>query len=70
MIYQSTITQWRQVLESLMTDFQAGDSRIDPKNGLKTCNNSYCKLQSLCRVGELEQQRKTSLEEPPQEPSS
>jgi len=66
----ATTIQWRQVLERLMTDFQAGESRIDPKNGLKTCTNSHCKLQSLCRVGELEQLRKTSLKGPQQEPSA
>jgi len=66
----ATTARWRQVLERLMTDFQAGDTRIDPKSGLKTCSNSYCELQSLCRVGELEQQRKTSLKDPQQESSS
>jgi RecB family exonuclease len=66
----ATTAQWRQILERLMTAFQAGESRIDPKNGLKTCTNSYCKLQSLCRVGELDQLRKTSLKDPQQEPSA
>jgi probable DNA repair protein len=64
----ATITAWRQVLEGLMTGFQAGDTRVDPKNGLKTCSVTYCELQSLCRVGELERQRKTSREDRPQEP--
>jgi len=51
-----------------MTGFQAGDTRVDPKNGLKTCSVTYCELQSLCRVGELERQRKTRREDRPQEP--
>jgi len=53
-----TIEDWRQVLKRLMTEFLAGEAAIDPKHGLKTCENSYCKLQSLCRIGELEQRRK------------
>ena len=65
-----TIADWRQVLQTLMTDFLAGEAAIDPKHGLNTCNNSYCNLQSLCRVGELEQQRKTSGNDGQQEFSS
>lgn len=56
-----TIADWRRVLQQLMTDFLEGESAIDPKHGLKTCDNSYCKLQSFCRVGDLEKQRQISL---------
>ena len=65
-----TIADWRQVLQHLMTDFLAGESAIDPKQGLNTCNNSYCNLQSFCRVGDLEQQRKTNRSKEQQEFSS
>ncbi len=65
-----TIENWRQVLHHLMADFIAGETAIDPKAGLITCNNSYCKLQSLCRVGELEQLRKTNGQGTQQEPSA
>ena len=65
-----TIADWRQVLKNLMTDFLAGESAIDPKHGLNTCNNSYCNLQSFCRVGDLEQQRKTRRNKEQQEFSS
>jgi len=64
-----TIKNWRQVLHHLMTDFIAGETAVDPKDGLNTCNNSYCKLQSLCRVGELEQLRKTNVQNTQKEPS-
>ncbi len=57
-----TIENWRQVLHHLMTGFLEGEAAIDPKHGLKTCENSYCELQSLCRIGELEQVRKTRHE--------
>ncbi len=65
-----TIENWRQVLHRLMHDFLAGETAVDPKNGLITCSNSYCKLQSLCRVGELEQHLKTSGQDRRQESSS
>jgi ATP-dependent helicase/DNAse subunit B len=50
-----TIDNWRQVLHHLMAAFLAGDAPVDPKDGRKTCNSSFCELQSLCRIGELEQ---------------
>jgi probable DNA repair protein len=54
----STIVNWRQILQRLMADFLDGEAAIDPKNGRKTCDNSYCDLHSLCRIGELEQMQK------------
>jgi ATP-dependent helicase/nuclease subunit B len=62
-----TIESWRQVLHRLMADFLSGKAAVDPKNGRKTCENSYCELHSLCRIGELERiqktrRQKTSLE--------
>ena len=53
-----TIGQWRQVMHRLMSDFLAGHAAIDPKNGRITCRDSYCELQSLCRIAELEQLQK------------
>lgn len=55
----ATIENWRQILHRLMADFLNGEARIDPKTDLKTCDRTYCDLQSLCRVSELEQRRKT-----------
>ncbi len=54
-----TIDGWRQVLQHLMSDFLTGKAAIDPKNGRRTCSDSYCELQSLCRIGELEKLQKT-----------
>jgi len=45
-------------LGHLMADFLEGEAAIDPKDDDKTCDNSYCKLQPLCRIGELRQRRK------------
>jgi probable DNA repair protein len=65
-----TIEKWRQVLHQLMQNFINGNATVDPKHGLKTCSNSYCELQSLCRIGELEQQLKTGSKDQQQEASS
>jgi hypothetical protein len=53
-----TIESWRRTLHRLMADFLAGVATVDPKNGRNTCDNSYCELHSLCRIGELEQIQK------------
>ncbi len=63
----ATIADWRQILHHLMADFLAGEVAIDPKMGLKTCEDSYCKLQSLCRVRELLQRQKNNQGENNQE---
>jgi len=65
-----TIENWRQVLHHLMADFLAGKATIDPKHNLKTCDNSYCELQPLCRVGELDQRRKINRNSDRQEGSA
>lgn len=54
-----TISNWRIVLHGLMAEFLAGEARIDPKDGTSTCRNTYCELQSLCRIGELERLAKS-----------
>lgn len=66
----ATISAWRLVLERLVADFQAGHAAVDPKAGLNTCTNTWCELQSLCRVGELEQQRKIDEDSPQQGPAA
>jgi probable DNA repair protein len=63
-----TISNWRQVLHRLMRAFLAGEAMIDPKNGRKTCQNSFCELQRLCRIDELEGIA-TRLAEAPQDGS-
>lgn len=56
-----TIDNWRATILRLMSEFLKGDARIDPKSGLKTCQQSYCELQSLCRVGELVKRQQSNL---------
>jgi len=58
-----TIENWRQTLHQLMTGFLAGNAAIDPKGDTKICKKSYCELQSLCRVGELEKQARLIQEQ-------
>jgi len=69
-----TIETWRQVLHHLMADFLAGeaavDPKTDPKTGQRTCDKSYCELQSLCRVGELVQRQQTEQKNEQQEVST
>lgn len=54
-----TILRWRQSLHRLMTGFLEGDAIIDPKTKA-TCQNTYCQLQPICRVKELQQRQKAS----------
>jgi len=42
---------WERVLGKLASDFLAGRAAVDPKKRKQTC--AFCKLGSLCRVGEL-----------------
>jgi probable DNA repair protein len=69
-----TIETWRQVLHHLMVGFLAGkaavDPKTDPKTGQRTCDKSYCELQSLCRVGELVQRQKIERKNDRQEVSA
>jgi RecB family exonuclease len=50
-----TIRTWRETLERLMAAFLSGQAAVDPKDGERTCRDSYCELHSLCRVDELRQ---------------
>lgn len=56
---QLTIDNWRATLHRLMSEFIAGEAKIDPKSGINTCKQTYCQLQSLCRVGELVQRQQS-----------
>ncbi|NND44666.1 MAG: hypothetical protein HKN58_05045 [Xanthomonadales bacterium] len=49
-----TIANWRQVLHRLMADFLAGEAAVDPRNDRRTCAETYCQFQSLCRIDELD----------------
>ncbi len=59
-----TTARWRIVLHRLMADFLAGQAAVDPKDGTATCNNSFCELHSLCRIGELQNMAQTALHKP------
>jgi probable DNA repair protein len=58
----ATVKQWREVLHGLMADFLAGRAAVDPKDGRQTCDDSYCDLQPLCRIAELDQWRREGSE--------
>lgn len=56
-----TIADWKKTLHRLMSGFLEGDAEIDPKTEM-TCKNSYCELQPLCRIRELQQYSKVQLQ--------
>jgi ATP-dependent helicase/nuclease subunit B len=56
-----TIENWRHTIHKLMSEFLAGEASIDPKTE-NTCNQSYCELQSLCRIGEIKQRHKVQMD--------
>ncbi|MBL4868643.1 MAG: PD-(D/E)XK nuclease family protein [Pseudomonadales bacterium] len=47
-----TLSQWRDRLDSLATEFAQGYAEVLPKSLVKSCR--YCDLQPLCRVSEIE----------------
>lgn len=48
--WQTLITQWQAILESLAQAYQQAYAAVDPKKGPTSC--AYCDLQSLCRIAE------------------
>jgi ATP-dependent helicase/nuclease subunit B len=50
--WPAVLDQWALELERLALGFREGDAAVDPKHGLKTCENSWCMLAPLCRVRE------------------
>jgi probable DNA repair protein len=48
--WDALLAGWEKEVESLAAGFAAGDSRVDPRDGLKTCGQ--CDLHPLCRVYE------------------
>lgn len=49
-----TIGAWRSVLHRLMADFLAGAAAVDPVRERRTCQDTYCQFQALCRIDELD----------------
>jgi probable DNA repair protein len=48
--WNALVAHWRREMEGLAAEFLAGDARVSPKAGAKTCNT--CEQQLLCRVAE------------------
>ncbi len=44
------VEQWRKALAETAREFRAGEARVDPKHGSKTC--AYCAIVPLCRIRE------------------
>ena len=48
--WPDVLGEWSAVCQGLANDFIAGHAAVHPKQGLKTCDNSYCDLAPLCRI--------------------
>jgi probable DNA repair protein len=48
--FDEVLDNWRADILELAREFAAGEARVNPKYGCKTC--TYCGLQPLCRVAE------------------
>lgn len=51
--WEALLAEWRRVIEALSEAFRAGDARVAPKDGTRTC--AYCDVGPLCRIRELEE---------------
>jgi len=52
--WHGIMQQWREVLESLATEFLNGSAAVDPKSKASSCR--FCALPGLCRIGECSAQ--------------
>ncbi len=50
--WASLTSEWRNVIVGLAEEYIEGIARVSPIKGSKTCSN--CKLQSLCRIRQLD----------------
>jgi ATP-dependent helicase/nuclease subunit B len=48
--WDALVAHWRREMEALAGEFLAGEARVSPKSGAKTC--ALCDQQPLCRVAE------------------
>lgn len=53
--FDEMLQNWHDTLEKLGKEFLNGESKVDPKNGKKTCER--CHLGMLCRVNEARLER-------------
>lgn len=50
--WPAVLNSWAEELARLALAYREGDAAVDPKHGLKTCQDTYCELAPLCRVRE------------------
>jgi len=50
--WPAVLDSWAEELERLALAYREGNAAVDPKHGLKTCQDTYCELAPLCRVRE------------------
>ncbi len=50
--WPAILEQWQQEIKRLAGEFRGGNASIDPKDGVITCQSSYCKLAAFCRIND------------------
>jgi probable DNA repair protein len=50
--WPQVLEDWSGLLTGLAAGFAAGTAEVDPKNGLQTCQGTFCELAGLCRIHE------------------
>jgi len=50
--WPAVLETWKETVTRLAGEFRVGQAAVDPKNGSKTCESSYCPLVALCRIHE------------------
>lgn len=48
--WPSVLTEWSHAVAGLGAEFSAGRAEVAPKNGLRTCAGTHCRLAPFCRV--------------------
>jgi len=48
--WPAVLGDWSRSLAALGAEFRSGRLDVAPRDGLKTCDTTYCRLASLCRV--------------------
>jgi ATP-dependent helicase/nuclease subunit B len=59
--WDALMAAWRETLERLALEYRLGDARVNPRDGMKTCE--YCGLQPLCRIDEYRMQNSDNMDE-------
>jgi probable DNA repair protein len=54
--WPAILEEWQQTIQRLAADFRSGNAVVDPVAN-DTCEKTYCSLQPLCRINEIDEYR-------------